>query len=123
MNSIVPTLRIHDYDAAKKFYVDGLDFQIDFEWRHEPGFPVFLQLSRGGMRLYLTEHEGDCAGPGLVYLYVQDVDAWQAEFLTRGVVAEGPPQNQPWGNRELQLRDPDGNRLRVCSVLGGDRAE
>lgn len=117
MNAIVPTLRIHDYEAAKKFYVDGLGFQIDFEWRNEPGLPVFLQLSRGGQRLYLTEREGDCDGHGLVYLYVQDVDAWQAEFLARGVVADAPPRNQPWGNRELQLRDPDGNRLRICSVL------
>ncbi len=118
MNTIVPTLRIRDYEAAKKFYVDGLGFQIDFEWRHEPGFPVFLQLSRGDMRLYLTEHEGDCDGPGLVYVYVPNVDAWQAEFLARGVLADGPPQNQPWGNRELSLSDPDGNRLRICSVLG-----
>lgn len=117
MNTVVPALRIHDYETAKKFYVDGLGFHIDFEWRHEPGFPVFMQISRGGMRLYLTEHEGDCSGSGLVYLYVQDVDAWQADFLTRGVVAEGPPQNQPWGNRELPLRDPDGNRLRICSVI------
>jgi catechol 2,3-dioxygenase-like lactoylglutathione lyase family enzyme len=117
MNSIVPTLRTRDYETAKKFYVDGLGFRVDFEWRHAPGFPVFAQVSRAGMRLYLTEHEGDCDGPGLVYFYVQDVDAWQAEFLNRGVVAESPPIDQPWGNRELHLRDPDGNRLRVCSVI------
>lgn len=117
MNAIVPTLRITDYEAAKKFYLEGLGFQVDFEHRFESGFPVFVQISRDGMRLYLTEHEGDCGGPGLVYFYVPNVDAWQAEFLTRGVVADDPPKDQPWGNRELQLTDPDGNRLRICTVI------
>jgi catechol 2,3-dioxygenase-like lactoylglutathione lyase family enzyme len=117
MNAIVPTLRIGDYQAAVGFYVEGLGFEIDFEWRHEPGFPVFMQVSRDDMRLYLTQHAGDCVAPGLVYLYVPDVDVWQAELLTRGVIAEDPPRDQPWGNRELALTDPSGNRLRICSVL------
>lgn len=117
MNAIVPTLRIRDYEAAKKFYLEGLGFQLDFEHRFEPGLPVFVQVSRDGMRMYLTQHAGDCDVPGLVYLYVPNVDTWQAELLGRGVVADDPPQDQPWGNRELQLTDPDGNRLRICTVL------
>jgi len=119
MNAIVPTFRIRDYELAKKFYVEGLGFHVDFEHRSLPGLPVFAQVSRDGMRLYLTQHQGDCGGPGLAYLYVPDVDAWQRELLARGVLADAPPQNQPWGNRELQLTDPDGNRLRVCTVQGG----
>jgi len=120
----IPTLRIADYSAARQFYVDGLGFRIDWEWRHEPDHPVFLQISRGGLRLYLSEHEGDGRIGSLVHLYVSDVDAWQAEMLARGVVAEGPPTDQPWGNREMRVRDPDGNQLCVCAVLaaapGGD---
>ena len=119
MNAIVPTLRIHDTAAAKKFYVEGLGFRVDFEWRHEPGFPVFMQVSRDGMRLYLSEHALDCDGHGLVYLYVPNVDAWQAELIGRGVLADAPPRDQPWGTRELQIEDPDGNRLRICTVLSG----
>ncbi len=119
MNTAVPTLRIRSYEAAVHFYVESLGFRIDWEWRHEPELPVFMQLSRGLLRMYLTEHEGDCALPGLVYLYVEDVDAWQAEMLARGVVAEEAPRNQPWGNREMMLRDPDGNGLCICAVLEG----
>ena len=52
-----------------------------------------------------------------MYLYVPSVDAWQADLLGRGVIADAPPRNQPWGNRELELTDPDGNRLRLCNVL------
>lgn len=117
MNAAVPTLRIRSLEASARFYVDGLGFRIDWQWRHEPDLPVFAQLSRGPLRVYLTEHEGDCAMPGLVYLYVDDVDAWQAEMLTRGVVADEAPADQPWGNRQMMLRDPDGNGVCVCAVL------
>jgi catechol 2,3-dioxygenase-like lactoylglutathione lyase family enzyme len=114
----IPTLRVGDAESAKRFYVDGLGFRVDWEWRHEPEQPVFLQISREGMRLYLSEREGDGRVGGLVHLYVPDVDAWQAEMLARGIVAEGPPVDQPWGNREMRVRDPDGNQLCVCSPIG-----
>lgn len=117
MNLVVPTLRIRDYESAKKFYVEGLGFRVDFEWREQDGPPVFVQVSRDDMRLYLSRREDDGDGPGLVYLYVPSVDAWQADLLGRGVIADAPPRNQPWGNRELELTDPDGNRLRLCNVL------
>jgi catechol 2,3-dioxygenase-like lactoylglutathione lyase family enzyme len=116
VNAAVPTLRITEYEPAKRFYVGALGFEIDWEWRAEPGEPVFLQLSRAGLRLYLSEREGDGAVGGLVHLYVGDVDGWQAEMLRQGVVAEGPPVDQPWGNRELRVRDPDGNQLCICAV-------
>ena len=117
MQAVVPTLRIADAERSRRFYVDGMGFRVDWEWRHQPGFPVFLQISRAGMRLYLSEHEGDGVPGALVYLYVTDVDAWQAELLTRGVVAEHKPMDRPWGNREMLVRDPDGNRLCLCTAL------
>ena len=120
MQAVIPTLRVADSERSKRFYVDGMGFKVDWEWRHEPGFPVFLQVSRPGMRLYLSEHEGDCPAGALVHLYVKDVDAWQAELLTRGILAEHRPVDRPWGNREMLVCDPDGNKLCICTVLKGD---
>jgi len=120
MSAAVATLRIGDYQAARRFYVDGLGFAVDWEWRDAPdarGEPVFLQISRGPLRLYLSRRDGDGTPGGLVYLYVADVDGWQAELLRRGIVAEGPPVDQAWGNRELRVRDPDGNQLCICAVI------
>ena len=48
-------------------------------WRHEPGFPAFASVSREGHTLYLTEHP-ECEPGALTYLYVGDVDAWDAAF-------------------------------------------
>lgn len=46
---VMPTLRMTDYVRSKQFYVEGLGFQVDWEHRFRPGFPVFAQVSRDGL--------------------------------------------------------------------------
>jgi hypothetical protein len=53
----------------------------------------------------LSEHRGDARPDTLVYLRVSDVDVVAKEFGAEVI-------DQPWG-REIQLTDPDGNRLRI----------
>jgi catechol 2,3-dioxygenase-like lactoylglutathione lyase family enzyme len=110
---VVPALRITDYDRSKAFYTDGLGFRI--EW--EPGFPVFLSIERDGMRIFLSQHTGDCQVGGLVHFYVADVDAWYAEFVGRKVVVKEPPGEHLPGLRDMTLVDPDGNQLRFLTRL------
>jgi catechol 2,3-dioxygenase-like lactoylglutathione lyase family enzyme len=116
MQQVYPALRITDYDRSKAFYVDGLGFSIDWEHRYEPHFPVFMQVSREGLSLYLSQHSGDCQVGGLAYLYVPDVDAWHRAIVARGLTVD-PPENQPWGSRDMCLTDPDGNQLRISTRL------
>jgi uncharacterized glyoxalase superfamily protein PhnB len=116
MQAVVPTLRITDLARAKAFYVDGLDFTVDWEHRFEPHFPVFLQISRDGLTLYLSQHSGDCQVGGLVHLYVADVDAWYADMVDKGASVPSP-EDQPWGNRDFRVTDPDGNQLAICTRL------
>jgi hypothetical protein len=47
------------WERTRAFYVDGLGFAVEWEHRFEPGFPVFTQVSRDGLALFLAEHEGD----------------------------------------------------------------
>jgi catechol 2,3-dioxygenase-like lactoylglutathione lyase family enzyme len=117
MQRVMPTLRIIDYARSKAFYVEGLGFQIDWEHRFEPHFPVFMQVSRDGMAFFLTEHKGDCPVGGLLHLYVPDVDAWHAEFQGRGIPIHEPPNESLPGLRDMTVVDPDGNKLRVCTRL------
>ncbi|MDE3720038.1 glyoxalase superfamily protein [Nocardiopsis sp. N85] len=101
---VVPILRVADAATAARWYA-RLGFAFGWEHRFEPGFPAFVEVHRGSVRLFLSEHTGDARPDTLVYLRLTDVDAIAAEF---GV----PVEEAPWG-RELALRDPDGNRLRV----------
>jgi catechol 2,3-dioxygenase-like lactoylglutathione lyase family enzyme len=117
MQRVMPTLRMTNYARGKAFYVERLGFQIDWEHRFEPHFPVFMQVSRNGMAFFLTEHRGDCEVGGLLHLYVDDVDAWYAEFQAKGVSVVEPPNNDLPGVRIMTVLDLDGNKLRFCTRL------
>ena len=114
---VMPTLRITDYARSKEFYVARLGFQVDWEHRFEPGFPVFVQVSREGLAFFLTEHTGDCPVGGLVHLYIPDVDAWFSEFRRKGVAVQEPPDEYLPGLRSMTVVDPDGNKLHICTRL------
>lgn len=104
---VVPVLRVEDAARAVAWY-RRLGFVKEWEHRFEPGFPWFVSVARGQVRLYLSEHEGDARPDTLVHLYVNDVDAVSAEFRT-------PIDEDGLAGRECELVDPDGNRLRVAT--------
>ncbi|MCM1939830.1 glyoxalase superfamily protein [Streptomyces sp. G3] len=101
---VIPILRVAEAAAAVAWY-ERLGFEQQWEHRFEPGFPAFVEMARGRMRLFLSEHEGDARPDTLVYLRVRDVDAIASEFGVR-------VEEAPWA-REIELHDPDGNRLRI----------
>jgi catechol 2,3-dioxygenase-like lactoylglutathione lyase family enzyme len=117
LQRVVPAFRVADLPRSCEFYVEGLDFRIDWVWREAPELPAFAQISCGGLGLYLTQRAGDSVAGGLAYLYVDDVDEWAERARLRGLAIESGPCDEPWGNRELALVDPDGNRLVIATPL------
>jgi len=115
---VFPQLRMTDWGRSRAFYVDGLGFAVDWEHRFEPGFPVFAQITREGLSLFLTEHTGDCQVGGAAYLVVDDVDGLFEEIRGRGVRPKDAPADTPWERREMLIVDPDGNRLRFSNPRG-----
>lgn len=101
---VMPILRIADHAVAVAWY-GRLGFKMTNLHRFEPGFPAFVTIERGPMRIFLSEHTGDARPDTLLYLHVADVHAIAREF---GAVVE----DAPWA-QEIELRDPDGNRLRI----------
>jgi catechol 2,3-dioxygenase-like lactoylglutathione lyase family enzyme len=101
---VIPILRVEDAAAAVAWY-GRLGFTKQWEHRFEPGLPAFVEVARGQLRLFLSEHTGDARPDTLVYMRVSDVEAIAAEF---GAHVE----DAPWA-REIELRDLDGNRLRI----------
>ena len=111
MQRVVPALRITNYERSKKFYLDQLGFILEWEHRFEPKLPVFMSVALDGMRLYLSEHSGDCQVGGLVHFVVSNVDALHSTFKVRQVhITEAP--NDDLGFRNMTVTDPDGNQLR-----------
>ena len=48
----IPSPRIFSVEKAMAFYVDFLGFKIDWEHRFGDNFPLYAQISRGGLRLH-----------------------------------------------------------------------
>jgi hypothetical protein len=101
---VVPIMRVTDGLETAKWYA-RLGFEVIGEHRFGPEFPLYLFLERGPVHLHLSEHAGDATPNTLVYLWVDNVDVVAEEFGVEVV-------DQPWA-REIELTDPDGNRLRV----------
>jgi catechol 2,3-dioxygenase-like lactoylglutathione lyase family enzyme len=104
---VVPVLRVTDASRAVAWY-ERLGFRKEWEHQFEPGFPWFVSVTRGSVRLYLSEHEGDARPDTLIHLYVNDIDAVAAEL---GV----PVDEEGLAGRECDVSDPDGNRLRIAT--------
>ena len=117
---VIPQLRMTDWQRTRAFYEQGLGFQVQWEHRFAPGLPVFTEVKRDGLSLFLTEHSGDCQVGGAAYIVLDDVDAFYREITGRGVKVLEPPEEAPWGVREMLVVDPDGNRLRFANVRDGD---
>ena len=111
MTEVVPFLRVADAETSAEWYA-RLGFSIDWRTRAQPHLPLFVAISSGAGRIFLSEHSGDAHPDGLLYIYVDDVDAVAADF---GVVAE----LAYYGMREIELTDPDGNRLRIGTPAAG----
>jgi len=104
---VVPVLYVEDAGRAVAWY-ERLGFQKEWEHQFEQGFPWFVSVARGGVRLYLSEHKGDARPDTLIHLYVNDVDAVAEEF---GIVVD----EEGLAGRECALEDPDVNRLRIAT--------
>lgn len=115
MEKIVPVLQIDDAEIAKDFYLNKLGFVLDFEWRHEPGFPVFMGVEKGDLYLHLSEHGKGHSGTE-VYVFVKDISVWHSRCLQYDVVLDHEPQKMPWGNTDMLVVDPFRNSLRFSQI-------
>ncbi len=112
----VPILRIFDEAKAREFYADFLGFKVDFEHRFAPDAPLYMQLSRDGCLLHLSEHHGDATPGSAVRIHASDLDALHRELAAKNYKYYHPGiQQQPWG-RDMSLTDPFGNRLIFTDV-------
>ena len=108
----IPLFRIFDHALAKAFYVEWLGFTLDWEHRFNPTAPRYLQVSRDGVILHLTEHCGDCSPGAKILVHIDDVEALHRELNTRPNPNMNPGiEDAPWNARILQVTDPFGNRI------------
>jgi catechol 2,3-dioxygenase-like lactoylglutathione lyase family enzyme len=108
----VPIFRIFSLEKAREFYLDFLGFKVDWEHRFEPDAPVFMQISRDGLAINLSEHHGDGTPGSIAYVYMTGVRELHRELNEKKYRHNRPclPE-QEWGMTELSVTDPFNNRI------------
>ena len=107
----VAILRIFDVALAREFYLDFLGFTLDWEHRFAPDLPLYMQVSRGGVRLHLSEHYGDGTPGTAVYIEVRDLRPYLESLLERRARFARPGVCDD----DCSLTDPFGNVLRLAA--------
>src|SRR3954471_4097350 len=107
-----PILRMFDLAATRRFYIDWLGCNLD--WQDGEGDrPVYMQVSRDGLVLHLSSHHDDGTPGTAVLVEIDDVAPLHAELQSAGYPFMNPGiESGPGGGREMTLIDPASNRLR-----------
>lgn len=117
----IPVLHVSSSSAAEDFYCNRLGFRRVFAYRiDEPNpDPCYMGLARDDARLHVSSFSGDAVAGGVVFLLVDDVDALHKELLGKNVDIDLEPTDQTWGNREMYVKDLDGNSIRFVRPSSG----
>ena len=108
----IPILRIFDVVKAREFYIEWLDFAIDWEHKFAEDAPLYMQISRGDLVLHLSEHHGDCTPGAKVFVNVAGIESLHKELSDRKYSYNNPGlETAPWNATTLTVTDPFGNRL------------
>ncbi len=118
---------VDDPDTALTFYRDTLGLELrndvareDFRWitvgaPSQPGVAIVLtNYLNGGPAdadaLAALVAKGALNG---VHFHTDDLDATFEQLRAAGAEIVQEPTDQPWGTRDLAVRDPSGNLVRV----------
>jgi uncharacterized glyoxalase superfamily protein PhnB len=109
----VPILRMFSVEKAKEFYCGFLGFKVDWEHRFGDDFPLYMQVSRAGLVLHLSEHHGDACPGSTVHVEMNGIDAFHRTITAKPYTYFKPSiEDVPWGARMMSVTDPFGNSIR-----------
>jgi uncharacterized glyoxalase superfamily protein PhnB len=112
---VAPYFIVDDVVATANFYRDTLGFDYERFWG-EP--PCFSMVYRNGVIIMLSQFERT----GVMrpnHLWIDNADALNAEFKSRGVNVTRAVCDQPYGCRDFETEDCNGYRLCFGQDLEG----
>lgn len=116
---IIPVLRIFDYQKAVEFYVGWLGFEIVWEHTFEKDTPVYMELSRDGITLHLSEHHGDASPGSYVFIWVEGLAAYHEELINKKYKYGRPGMEKTFYDAWcVMVHDPFGNRISFNEKIG-----
>lgn len=120
-NWLTPYITVADADASLDFYQRAFGFEPGENLRGPDGRTLHAGMNYQGACVVMFSPEGamgdtvmrtpvhsGAALPLNFYVYCPDVDALTARAREAGAEVLAEPEEMFWGDRMVQLRDPDG---------------
>lgn len=109
INQTIPVLPSADFERTRRFYAMLGFCTLNI-------YPDYLLLERDGQEIHFFLEAGDPAhGHGhshfASYIRVARLDELFTSIQNAGLAVE-PPSVRPWGQKEMEIIDPDGSLLR-----------
>jgi catechol 2,3-dioxygenase-like lactoylglutathione lyase family enzyme len=123
---------VHDPDLAITFYRDTLGLELrndvargEFRWitvgaSSQPDVAIVLTNHLNGSPADIDALEALLAKGALngVHFHTDDLDTTFQRLREAGAEIVQEPTDQPWGTRDLAVRDPSGNLVRIDQPPG-----
>ncbi len=90
IEKVIPILRIFDEAKAMEFNIGWLGFTIDWQHRYENNAPLYMQISKDGLVLHLSEHHGDATPGAKICIECSGVRELQKELNERNTSITAP---------------------------------
>ncbi len=115
---VIPILRIFSVEKAKEFYVGFLGFTVDWEHHFGENTPAYLQVSRAGLVLHLSEHHGDACPGSTAFVWMAGIEEFHREITGKGYKYLRPGVETTFYEAKcVEVIDPFGNRIRFNESL------
>lgn len=112
MKSPTPIFRIFNEEKAKEFYLNFLEFRLDWEHQFEDEMPLYMQISNGDCIIHLSEHHGDCSPGACIRIEIDNIRLLHANLLSKKYKYSRPGiEKTAWNTQEVSVIDPFGNRI------------
>jgi uncharacterized glyoxalase superfamily protein PhnB len=120
LGSVAPSLTVNDLQKSLTWYRDVAGFVVAERWENE-GKLLGVELQAGTVRVMIGQDDWKKGrdrkkGEGfrLYCRTTQNVDVLAAGIVARGGKLDHAPMDQPWGEREFALTDPDGFKITIA---------
>jgi len=117
-HTITPHLVVRGADKAIEFYKTGLGGAIKGIFKSPGGKVMHAGIKIGDSQVFLADESPEMGSkapqtlggtPVVLNIYVENVDSLFNQAVAAGAAVTQPLQNQFWGDRYGQVRDPFGH--------------
>lgn len=114
-STVTPYLAIREADKLVEFLVEVFDAEEHRLIRGEDGSFMHGEFRIGNSLVMIGDVQDRYDPfPGMLYVYVPDVDETYRQALEHGATSVEKPANQDYGDRRAAFTDPSGNRWYVA---------